>query len=389
MKAVFFLQTDPFLPKPALRALREADALSRAGWEVSFVSWIKAEAVPPVPAPDPYPVRRIPVPVPKLGTSFLGRARAYDRAMNALFRSGVDERPDLIVGHDFEVLQAAAMTKRFTRKPLIYDSHEDWPALIAENSQLEARIAGAQERRLCRRVAHVVTVSEPIADKFRRMGKPTTVLYSARRAEDIHLADRDRSRTAFGYAPDDFVVGFAGALGAGRGLDVLLDALARLPPAVKALVVGGPEDEVASLRDRAASLALSDRVRIDGYTPFERLGPYYAAMDVGVILLDDRPNHRRALPNKLFDYMAHGLPLLVPRYPAMARVVDDSHGGMTLGAVNVAHLVAALERMHSDSARRQEMAARSRERFLSIYAWEHQEATFLKLVSSLVHGGGP
>lgn len=389
MKAVFFLQTDPFLPKPALRALREADALSRAGWSVSFVSWIKAETVPPNPEPDPHPVRRIPVPVPKLGTSFIGRARAYNRAMNALFHAGVEERPDLIVGHDFEVLRAAAMTKRFTRKPLIYDSHEDWPALIAENSALEARIAEAQEKRLCHRVAHVVTVSEPIADKFRRMGKPTAVLYSARRAEDIHPADRERSRGAFGYGPGDFVIGFAGALGDGRGLDILLEALAQIRFPAKALIVGGPDDEARKLRDRAASLKISDRVRIDGYTPYDKLSPYYAAMDVGVILLDGRPNHQRALPNKLFDYMAHGVPMIVPRYPAMARLVEESGAGTTLAEVDVPHLGAALERLHDDAAGRRDMAARAREQFLARYSWEHQEATFLEIVRSLVRGGGP
>ena len=389
MKAVFFLQTDPFLPKPALRALREADALARAGWEVSFVSWTKAEKTPAASPAGPYPVRRIEVPVPALGTSFLGRAFAYRRAMNALFRAGADEGADLVVDHDLEVLRAAAMTVRASRKPLLYDSHEDWPALIAENSRLEALIARLQERRLCRQVAHVVTVSEPIAEKFRRMGKPTTVLYSARRAEDIHLADREASRAFFGYGADDFVIGFAGALGAGRGLELLLEAVARFPPAVHALIVGGPADEAARLRERANALRITDRVRIEGYTPFERLAPSYAAMDVGVILLDPRPNHQRALPNKLFDYMAHGVPVIVPRYPAMASVVGDSGSGLTLPVVSVPELTAAVEQMRSDPASRGAMATRARERFLDVYAWEHQEARFLRIVESVGLGGGP
>src|SRR2546425_4842284 len=204
MKAVFLLQTDPYRPKPVLRALREADTLHRQGWDVAFVSWIK-DAAPPTGEPSgPYLVRRVVVPGPALGTSFVQRALAYYRATSRMSRACVDEKPDLIVAHDFEVLRAGAMAKRRASKPLIYDSHEDWPALIAENSALEARIARAQEKRLCRRVAHVITVSEPIADKFRRMKKDTTVLYNARPESEIHLADREASRRYFGYRVDDF-----------------------------------------------------------------------------------------------------------------------------------------------------------------------------------------
>ncbi len=379
-KAVFLLQTDPYLPKPVLRALREAESLKQAGWDVSFVSWIKG-ALPPNAPSDAYPTRRVNVPVPPLGTSFVPRALAYNRATKRLFRACVDEKPDLIVAHDFEVLRAGAMAKRWTRKPLIYDSHEDWPALIAENSAREARIAKAEERRLCRRVAHVITVSETIADKFRRMKKDTTVLYNARPESEIRLADREASRRSFGYFDDDFVVGFAGALARGRGLEILLDALPTLP-STKALIVGGPDDEAQQLRALAQARGLQDRVRVDGYRTFRELAPYYASMDVGVILLDRRPNHERALPNKLFDYMAYGVPVIVPDYPAMAPIVRDGPCGWTVSEVRP-ELVNAAIREALSSGEAGARGARGRERYLSSFAWEKQAAKFLSIVLGL------
>jgi glycosyltransferase involved in cell wall biosynthesis len=388
MKAVFFLQTDPFVPKPALRALREADALSRAGWEVSFVSWIKAETVPDVRSPDPYPVRRVAVPVPPLGTSFVRRAFAYNRAMNALFRAGAEEKPDLIIGHDLEVLRAAAMLKRRIRKPLIYDSHEDWPALIAENSALEARIAKFQENRLCRRVAYVVTVSDPIAEKFRRMKKPTTVLYNARASAEIQPAAREASRDAFGYTPDDFVVGFAGALGRGRGLEVLIEAITHLPPSFKALIVGGPDPEVAALRQKAEILGVATRVHVDGYRPFAELAPYYACMDLGVVLLEPWPNHLRALPNKLFDYMAHGVAVGVPEYPAMARIARDGPCGWTISEVRPDFVAAVLQEARSSGEARDRGTTGSRI-FPLKYAWERQAETFLRIVHTVTEDRRP
>ena len=381
-KAVFLLQTDPWVPKPVLRALREAESLKRADWDVSFVSWIK-DASSPTGAETAFPTKRVHSPVPTLGTSFVRRALAYMRVSSRLRDAALRDSPDLIVAHDFEVLSAAVSAGRRKGVPIIYDSHEDWPELIAENSPWEAQIARVQERRLCRAVAHVLTVSDPIAAKFRERGTPTTVLYNARPSSEVVLAGRDASRSGFGYAPGDFVVGFAGAFGAGRGLDVLLEALSTLPTPVKGLLVGGPEEEARRLRARAETLGLQNRVRVYGYQSFGELSAFYASMDLGAILLDRRPNHERALPNKLFDYMAHGVPVLVPAYPAMSAVVRDSSGGTRIDSVDVEHVTTAL---HEWSNRRSELIAlgiRGREAYLARYCWERQQATFLGIIDGL------
>ncbi len=382
MKAVFFLQADPFRPKPALRALREADSLARAGWGVSFVCWIKAASVSPSPVPDRYPIHRIPARPPAIGTSFLGRARVYRRVLRHLAKKGIEEKPDLIVGHDLEVLPAAVETKRATGKPLIYDSHEDWPALIAENSRLESLVSRVLEIRQCRHVDLVVTVSAPIADKFRRMGKRTEVLYNARPSTEIQRSDREASRRAFGYDPEDFVVGFAGALARGRGLEVLLDALRELPDAFKVLLVGGPAEMAAELRREARSLGVADRVRVDDFLPFPELAPYYAAMDVGAILADPWPNHLRALPNKLFDCIANGVPVIVPNYPAMAPIVREGPSGWIVDRVATSSVVATLKEARA-SGQAAERGKVGREIYLRKYAWERQAEEFMRWVAAL------
>ncbi|OGS64333.1 MAG: hypothetical protein A3K59_02650 [Euryarchaeota archaeon RBG_19FT_COMBO_69_17] len=381
MRAVFLLQTDPFHPKPALRALREAETLRDWGWDVSFVAWIKSEAPPPQ-GPSAFRVRRVHAPVPLLGEGLLRRGLAFLRATRDLATAATDEAPDLLVAHDFEVLRAAVAAKRAARVPLVYDSHEDWPALIAENSAREARIAGWQERRLAKRVDHVITVSEPIGAKFRGWKCETTVLYSARPTSEIHLADREGSRKALGYEDGDFVVGFAGALGPGRGLEVLLETLARLPDSVKVLVVGGPAEELEGLRALAANRGVAGRVRLDPYRPFAELAPHYAAMDVGVILLDDRPNHRRALPNKLFDYMGHRVASVVPDYPVLGSLVREHQCGWTVDRVDADSLAQVLRRAQSsgEASRRGE---RGRTAYLEHFAWELQEATLRDVVAKL------
>lgn len=387
------------MPKPNLRALREADALRDAGWGVLFLSWIKATGLRQDTAPTPYPVRRIFVPVPPVGTSPFRRWRAYTRAANRLWSTARAEKPDLVVAHDFEVLRVGAALKRWNRIPLIYDAHEDYPSIAAENSVFEARIAARLERRWCRRVDHVVTVSEPLASKYRAWGRPATVLSNARSTREIQRADREAARRAFGYGPDDFVVGFTGVLAPRRGLAPLLEALAGMRPSVKALIVGGREEDAARLRARAAAMGVSARVRIDPQRPYGELAPYFAAMDLGVMLLEPRfarglsGRPRTAaetltlqtagnLPNKLFDYMAHGVPVLVPDYPAMGGVVREIGCGWTVPEVSPGAIRAALDgilRSEDRGAR----AERGRSAYETRYAWDHQAPLFLRLARDL------
>jgi len=387
-KAVFLLQTDPYLPKPVLRALREAESLTRAGWDVSFVSWIKGTDAPPGQDSRAYPVRRLAMPVPPIGTSMNQRRRAYDRATVALRDAVLAEGPDLVIVHDFEVLRAGASVRRRARTRLFYDSHEDYPSIARRNSRVEGWIAARLERQFCRFVDHVFTVSGPIADKFSAWGRPTTVLYNARPSSEIGSADREVSRRALGFSPGDFVIGFAGALERDRGLDVILEALSLLSQPFKALFVGGPDSEVARLRSEAEALRLTGRVRIDPYRPYPQLEPYYAAMDVGAMFLEKRSAAGRIdlqiagnLPNKVFDYMARGIPLIVPQYTAMRTLVDSIGAGTAVRRVDPPIVSAALVRLQEGRAALAEMGEKGRVAFRTSYAWEHQARKFLRIVS--------
>src|SRR2546427_2803164 len=137
----------------------------------------------------------------------------------------VDAKPELIIAHDLLVLRAAVAARSVLECPLIYDCHENWPPLVAEKSRVESILTAIQERRLTRKVDHLLIPCEPVARKFRRWGVPTTVIVNARPMKEVSLADRMASRRTLGYQATDFVAGFAGALAEGRGLEVLLAAV--------------------------------------------------------------------------------------------------------------------------------------------------------------------
>ena len=110
--------------------------------------------------------------------------------------------PDVVIAADLEMLPAAVTGRLFLGYGLIYDSHEDWPAMEAQTSPALGFATKLLERSLLPAVDAVVTVCETLARRFRRRGKKCCVLLTARtrheRSEERRVGKECRSR----WSPD-------------------------------------------------------------------------------------------------------------------------------------------------------------------------------------------
>ena len=379
MKVAILIPPGDPTEKPNLRALREQDALQRAGHEVemqnlSMLHWAYMSTVPPM--------RKV-----------FKRIMYHNQGSKALALWTVLGKPDLVICHDVYTLTAGSRAARKLSVPLVYDSHEDWPALIGEKSRTESILANIIERRAP--IAHVFAPCEPIARRFRERGIPATVFYNARASKDVIRSDRDSARIKFKFDADDFVVGYAGALEQLTKGDIdltFLSAMLRLPNNTKALVVGGPDDASEKLRALICALGFSDRITVLSQTPFEELSEVYAAMDIGLILLDSRTNYMLSLPNKLWDYMAFGIPVIAPDYPEIAAVIRKEHCGILLNGwefpkTRDTFLRGILSVAQERRTSLENMGRRGRSAFVERYAWEHWSRAFVRICEDIVRGG--
>jgi glycosyltransferase involved in cell wall biosynthesis len=303
---------------------------------------------------------------------------------------GIEPTPDIIIAHDVYALPAGRRAARMLDIPLVYDSHENWPFLIAEHSKTEAVLADWIEKH-GHRPDHVFTVGESIAGRFRRMGLPTDVLYNARASKDIVLMERDKARNVFGLPDDAFVLGYIGKIGLLIDTGIfkpIFEAIAGTPN-VELFIVGGPDDAAETLKEYVKATGLDTKVRVVGQKPFIELPAFYGALDAGLIVLDERPNHMVALPNKLFDYMGFGVPVIAPDYPDISAIVRKYDCGILLAGWEYPKtrtdclrdvLAVAKERQ----TKLEEMGHNGRGAFLEHYAWEKQAPRFVRIVNNLV-----
>jgi glycosyltransferase involved in cell wall biosynthesis len=264
------------------------------------------------------------------------QARDYEDA----FGSWLDRlAPDVVHAHDPWALpvaeaaqrRAAAVGRRRVR--IVYDARENWAGMPPEERaapRLHAALM-ALESEFVRKADGVLTVSEPIADtlveRFRLPRRPV-VLLNAPVARDVP-ADGPGLREAVGLPAAAPLLVYTGGISDARGVDVLVRALGRLPQAHLAIVpVPYPHPAEAGLRTLAAQVGAADRLHVVAPVDAEALVPFVAQADVGVHpLRAGSPNHEMALPNKLFEYLHAGLPLVVSDVRSMAEVVRREHCG--------------------------------------------------------------
>jgi glycosyltransferase involved in cell wall biosynthesis len=128
-------------------------------------------------------------------------------------------------------------------------------------------------------------------------------------------------REAVGLGAGDPLLVFTGVLTRQRRLDVVLEAMTMLPEVRLALVVSSEDPLMSELHARAEELAVSDRVHVVPKVPPESVVPFVAEADVGLIPFARSPGQDLMLPNKLFEYLHAGLPIVVSDATTMADFV--------------------------------------------------------------------
>jgi glycosyltransferase involved in cell wall biosynthesis len=183
------------------------------------------------------------------------------------------------------------------------------------------------------------------------------------------------------------MVGYAGHLYRWKGVDILLESLARIP-GIRATIVGGHEREpdLARLKTLAATLGLSERVTFTGLVPPRDVAAYLNRADI--LALPNPPSaisSHSTSPLKLFEYMAAGKAIVASNLPAIAEVLTDDVNALLVTPGDAGALAEGLRRLAADPALRARLGAAAR-RDVAEYSWDRRaerlEALFAGVVAA-------
>ena len=336
------------------RVRKEARSLSEAGYDVVIACLASGGSADDLPPSVRVVIARPPGSsvIPGAPNPFFASSRSrfaavrgrltwftsYARGLRAWGRLAVDAAGPIDVWHAHDLTGLAAIVPHLPKGTrVVYDSHELFLD-AGTASRLPGLLRGLlrkYERRLIARTVAVITVNDEIAEVLRRR-------YAPRRIAVVHnCPDRWAGpfdgppllREAAGIPAGDSIVLYHGALTSGRGIELLTETMLQPGLDDAHLVLMGMGDR------RDTYLALAEDPRWGGrvhvlppVSPAE-LMPWVASADVGAIPNPGGTlNDRFSAPNKLFECLGAGTPVVAADFPTLHRIVMDDPLG-PLGTV--------------------------------------------------------
>ncbi len=278
--------------------------------------------------------------------------------------------------HSLSSLPLAWLLKKRSGGMLIYDTHElETETQTARGvRKLLARIV---ERLFVAACDHVFVVSESIADWYQqryRIARPSVVLNAPVYQRVSCATDL---RATLGVPDDATLFLYQGVFGRGRGIELLLDTFKSIDDNVALLLLGyGPLEQVV-----IGAADESPKVFFHPAVPPNQLIHYTTCADVGIALIQNIClSYYYSMPNKLFEYLMAGLPVLVSNMYDMARFVEENDVGAVIETESVDAIGAAIRRLNmiSDEKLTERIDAVRR-----TYNWDNQQQTIKRVYRDL------
>ncbi|MFA5845248.1 MAG: glycosyltransferase family 4 protein, partial [Coriobacteriia bacterium] len=366
------------------RVDRAARALAEDGWEVVLVA-LKDDDTPAIEERDGYVVKRVTLRSRRLPRGFGLKFLRFAEGIWRTFATAWREDADVYDARDAYPLLACHLAARLRGALLVYDADE---LALGRNWTVAANPAWRwamkrYEGFYLRRAATVITSDAGRADFMAAEHGVSRPIVVRNVPETIEEPDPDEEFRRRALGGKRFLLIYQGVLIPNRGLPELIDAMRELRDCRLALVgYGSLEGE---LRAKVERERLQASVEVFDAVPYERLMRYTAAADVGLIpLVGSCLSYVYAAPNKLFEYMMVGLPVVVSDLPDMAAVVREERVGTLIGDPRDPSSIAAAVRELLDGAEDiGAVGARAREAALARHRWELERDVLLRAFRSL------
>ena len=313
----------------------------------------------------------------------VGRSRSrLDRLLRTsrrVLERAIKIDADIYHLHDPELLPIGLVLKR-RGKRVIFDAHEDLPRQILSKPYLSPAIrrpvsAGAAvfERLACRQLDRVVTATPAIRNKFLSVG------IAAIDVNNFPLpGELEADVPTCGKAKE---ICYVGGIAAMRGIREVVAALTLCKSGARLNLAGSFAEKHVK----------TDVVKSPGWKSVNELGflsrPEVKAVlgrsIAGIVTFLPAPNHIEAQPNKMFEYMSAGLPVIASHFPLWREIVEGNECGICVDPTVPSSIAAAIDQLVGDPDLARKMGENGRSAVYERYNWGAEKKKLVALYDRL------
>jgi len=355
---------------------KEAKSLAKAGFDVVLIACHdKEETVGGV--------RIVPLPQPR------NRRQRVTKVLWRLWRLAVKEDADVYHFHDPELILVGLLLK-LRGKKIIWDVHEHYPNSILDKfyiskslRRLVSKSFDLFERAVVRFFDYVIYTTPFVGARYETMKMPSG------RIENYPMVELSE---AFDKDPQEKII-YLGGMSRIRGLVEVVEAfsiVAKKHPRWELHLVGSsrPASFEQELKDLARRQGVATNVKFTAWVPYEEKERLSAQASMGLITYLPYANNTSCLPNKLFDYMLVGLPVVASNFPLYREIVEPHRCGLLVDPSRPDEIARAMEYLIEHPQEARDMGENGRRAVFEKFNWTHESEKLLRIYETVLSDEG-
>ncbi len=371
---ILMILSNPFMVDP--RVYKEAKSLVAAGHSVTVIVWDRKKDYRSSDVVDGVRVVRIHNHgLMKVLPGDLFRNpcwwwKAFKKGLQ-LYRDGFHF--DVVHCHDLDTLFAGICLKRKMKVKLVYDAHEIFAYMIARNMpKFIVNFAFKMEKKLINDVDQIITVNEPLKEYFKSFtDKPICIVMNCK---DLISKEHQMIKN------DIFTICYIGVIHKGRMFPELVDIIGNINN-VRFVIAGKKEGLYEEVRKRCK---LYGNIKFLGTLPFDKVVPKTLETDVIISIFEpNNKNNQVGLPNKVFEAMVCGRPIIVSKGIYSGIFVEKNKCGIAIEYTKEA-LIDAIVKLRDNPKLCNDLGKNAFYAAISKYNWNEQKVKLLKLYSEIL-----
>jgi glycosyltransferase involved in cell wall biosynthesis len=349
---------------------RESTALADAGYDVTFVTHHDKD------------VNKNKIQIQSIGSADSRLERWLD--IWAAYKSAVDIDADVYHFHDPELIPVGVLLKLTTNAKVVYDVHEDYDTVIMRRDWIPslvsyplAKLFPYVQSLSSRPFDAIIAATDWIQEEFEDLGHQNVhLIRNFPRISDIEISEPPIEAEA------EITMVYVGSFGGNHGLMRMIDLLEETRERdvdTELWVIGGfkkPEFET-KVNERLRESDYEERIRLLGYVDYEDMFSYLSEADIGLALVD-KELYEYCVPNKVFEYLAASIPVMVTDTTGMRQYLPDNCG-FRVDEMSTSDQADLIERFAGDTDSLAEMGNKGRKHVESEYCWEKEKERLVRL----------
>jgi len=374
MKKIIMLLSGPCdsILDPDPRVENEAEALAEAGYNVLILAWDRELKSKKFEDKNVFKIERM-----RIKSSFGKGSKQifrFVRFNRKLFFKLMKTKFDIVHCHDFDTLIPGFLAAKLKGKKIVFDSHEFYPAMMQDQGMKTlSKIAKRIQSFVVKRVNLIVVVNPILERIFNKLNKKVVLIMNSKKLNEFQNIKENplkkyKNKKKFLYI---------GAFSKGRNLLELIDIFKNKNNAM--LILGGNGYLEKQIKDKLhKNIIFLGRVKKEDVPKYTLASDYLLAIYKSTLLNNDIAGP----PNKLFEAIAAGKPIITSKKGSTGEMVRSIGCGITINPDDKEEIDFIIEKLISNKGLQRELSKKAKEA-QKLYNWDNESKNLKKAYNSI------